>query len=123
VQEASIGIISVPVRDPQRAKDFYEQVLGFRVEHDQVMDGGMRWVMLRPSGGGAAITLVTWFETMSPGSMKGTVLNVADIEAAVTRLRSHGALPEGTQVNEAPWGRWVSVDDPDGNSWVIQQPT
>ncbi len=118
MQEASIGIISVPVDDPQRAKDFYEQVFGFGVEHDQVMDGGMRWVMLRPSGGGAAITLVTWFETMSPGSMKGTVLNVADIEAAVTRLRSHGALPEGT-----PWGRWVSVDDTDGNSWVIQQPT
>ena len=25
-------------------------------------DGDMRWVMLRPPGGGTAITLVTWFE-------------------------------------------------------------
>jgi hypothetical protein len=66
---------------------------------------------------------VTWFETMSPGSMKGMVLNVADIEAAVTSLRSHAALPEGTQVSKAPWGRWASLDDPDGNTWVIQQPT
>ncbi|MGD0984309.1 MAG: VOC family protein [Acidimicrobiales bacterium] len=123
MQDATIGIISVPVSDTQRAKEFYEQVLGFRVEHDQVMDGDMRWVMLRPAGGGAAITLVTWFETMRPGSMRGTVLNVPDIEAAVTRLRAHGALAAGTKVNEAPWGRWVSVDDPDGNSWVIQQPT
>ncbi|MGO9965374.1 MAG: VOC family protein [Acidimicrobiales bacterium] len=41
-------------------------------------------------GGGAAITLVTWFDTMIPGSMRGIVLNVADIEAAVTRLRYAG---------------------------------
>ncbi|MGD0441147.1 MAG: VOC family protein [Acidimicrobiales bacterium] len=123
MQDATIGIVSVPVSDPQRAKEFYVQVLGFRVEHDQVMEGGMRWVMLRPSGGGTAITLVTWFEAMSPGSMKGTVLEVSDIEAAATRLRSHGVLADGSQISEAPWGRWVSVDDPDGNGWVIQQST
>jgi len=122
VNDGSIGIVSVPVSDPERAKDFYEQVLGFRVEHDQVLDGGLRWVMLRPPGGGAAITLVTWFETMRPGSMKGTVLNVSDIETAVSDLEAHGALAGGTEVNVAPWGRWVSVDDPDGNSWVVQQP-
>ncbi|MGO9965373.1 MAG: VOC family protein [Acidimicrobiales bacterium] len=28
MQEASIAIIPVPVRDPQRAKEFYEPVLG-----------------------------------------------------------------------------------------------
>ena len=41
---------SVPVSDPQRAKELYGQVLGFRVGHDHVMDGDMRWVMLRPAG-------------------------------------------------------------------------
>ena len=122
MQGASIGIISVPVSVQQRAKQFYEQVLGFRVEHDEVIDGNRRWIMLRPAGGGAAITLVTWFETMKPGSLKGTVLTVADIEAAVAHLQAHGALAAGTQINDAPWGRWVGVDDPDGNGWVVQQP-
>jgi uncharacterized glyoxalase superfamily protein PhnB len=24
-------------------------------------------------------------------------------------------------VEEAPWGRYLTFDDPDGNSWVLQQ--
>jgi hypothetical protein len=24
-------------------------------------------------------------------------------------------------VQEAPWGRWKTFDDPDGNGWVLQQ--
>ena len=97
-------------------------MLGFRVEHDQVMDGGMRWVMLRPAGGGAAITLVTWFETMRPGSMRGTVLNVPDIETAVTGLRGVRSTGRRDEGERSALGRWVSVHDPDGNSWVVQQP-
>jgi len=53
MEDASIGVISVPVSDLQRARDWYEQVLGFQVEHDEIMNGDMRWVMLRPTGGGA----------------------------------------------------------------------
>jgi catechol 2,3-dioxygenase-like lactoylglutathione lyase family enzyme len=122
MEGAFIGIVSIPVSDTQRARDWYGEVLGFRVEHDEVMDGDMRWIMLRPAGGGAAITLVTWFPTMVPGSMKGTVLSVPDIEAMAAHLRAEGALDDGAEINDAPWGRWVAVDDPDGNGWVVQQP-
>jgi hypothetical protein len=24
-------------------------------------------------------------------------------------------------VEDAPWGRWFGVDDPDGNNWLITQ--
>ena len=118
---SSISIVSVPVSDQERAKQWYSEVLGFVVERDDEMGPGMRWVMLRPAGGGAAITLTTWFETMPPGSRKGTVLRVPDIEAAVARLRSQGAFAIDAEIADEPWGRCVTVDDPDGNGWVAQQ--
>ena len=47
----------------------YAEMLGFTVAMDTTFgNDGMRWVMLRPPGGAPAITLVTWFDTMSPGS-------------------------------------------------------
>ena len=65
----NLEVISVPVSDQDRAKQFYADALGFTPEMDTSFGGGdMRWVMLRPPGGGAAITLVTWFESMPPGS-------------------------------------------------------
>jgi uncharacterized glyoxalase superfamily protein PhnB len=25
------------------------------------------------------------------------------------------------RVEDAPWGRWFGIDDPDGNNWLITQ--
>jgi uncharacterized glyoxalase superfamily protein PhnB len=60
---------------------------------------------------------------MLPGSLRGTVLAVPDIEAAVADLRAKGAIDDDEQIQSAPWGRWVNVEDPDGNGWVVQQNT
>jgi len=55
----NLEVISVPVRDQDRAKRFYTETLGFSVDMDGSFAGGsMRWVMLRPPGSGTAITLV-----------------------------------------------------------------
>lgn len=107
--------------DPGRSKAFYIEKLGFELVMDNEFGSGLRWVMLRPPGAETAVTLVTWFDTMPPGSLKGTVLSVPDIEAAVAELRSNGALDRDEEIESAPWGRWVTVDDPDGNGWVVQQ--
>ncbi len=116
-----IGVISVPVSNPDRALEFYVDKLGFELTMDNRFGHGLRWVMLKPPGGETAITLVTWFDTMPPGSLKGTVLEVPDVEAAAAELRASGAIEADDEIESAPWGRWVSVDDPDGNGWVIQQ--
>jgi uncharacterized glyoxalase superfamily protein PhnB len=81
----------------------------------------MRWVMLRLPGAETAITLTTWFETMLPGSLRGTVLSVPDIDATAADLRSRGLIDEDAEIESAPWGRWVTMEDPDGNGWVVQQ--
>jgi hypothetical protein len=30
-------------------------------------------------------------------------------------------IDEDTEIESAPWGRWVTIEDPDGNGWVVQQ--
>jgi catechol 2,3-dioxygenase-like lactoylglutathione lyase family enzyme len=115
-----ISVISVPVSNPDRSKAFYADVLGFELEMDQ-SSPAMRWVMLRLPGTETAITLTTWFETLPAGSLRGTVLSVPDIEAAAERFRSLGLIDEVDEIESAPWGRWVTIEDPDGNGWVVQQ--
>jgi catechol 2,3-dioxygenase-like lactoylglutathione lyase family enzyme len=117
---ARISVISVPVSNPEKSKAFYVEALGFVVEMDQASPG-MRWVMLRLPGTETAITLTTWFETMPAGSLRGTVLSVPDIEAVAADFRSSGLIDEDTEIESAPWGRWVTIEDPDGNGWVVQQ--
>jgi predicted enzyme related to lactoylglutathione lyase len=114
-----ISLISVPVSDQDRALAFYRDVLGFTLDTDNTFQPEMRWVMLTPPEGGCAITLTTWFDTMPPGSCKGTVYSVPDLDAAMTRLAAAGLTM--TPAEQAPWGRYTTFDDPDGNGWVLQQ--
>jgi uncharacterized glyoxalase superfamily protein PhnB len=81
----------------------------------------MRWVMLRPPGAGTAVTLVNWFETMPAGSMRGAVLGCDDMEKTVAELSALGVEFSEAEIQEAPWGRWQTFEDPDGNGWVLQQ--
>jgi catechol 2,3-dioxygenase-like lactoylglutathione lyase family enzyme len=116
----SIRVVSVPVGDQDRAKSFYVDRLGFRVLVDGPAgpDGG-RWVMLGTEDGGAAITLVTWFPSMPAGSLKGLVLGTGDVERTAQELASQGVAV--SPVEEAPWGRYVTLDDSEGNGLVLQQ--
>jgi catechol 2,3-dioxygenase-like lactoylglutathione lyase family enzyme len=117
----SLEVVSVPVTDQDRARDFYAGQLGFAVEIDSSFGDGMRWVMLRPPGGGTAITLVTWFGTMPAGSLQGSVLGCDDLEKTLAELQARGVTFREDTVQDAPWGRWKTFADPDGNGWVLQQ--
>lgn len=116
-----VEVISVPVSDQDRAKSFYTEKLGFCADMDSLFGEGMRWVMLRPPGGGTAITLVTWFETMPAGSLRGAVLGCDELEQTLADLEARGLTFNEDEVQEAPWGRWKTFDDPDGNGWILQQ--
>jgi catechol 2,3-dioxygenase-like lactoylglutathione lyase family enzyme len=118
----SLQVVSIPVSDQDRARDFYADVLGFAVEVDSDFgNGSMRWVMLRPPGSATAITLVTWFDTMPAGSLRGSVLGCDDLEQTLAELSGRGLVFAEDAIQEAPWGRWKTFADPDGNSWVLQQ--
>ncbi len=117
----NLQVVSVPVSDQERAKQFYVGMLGFAEEIDASFGESMRWIMLRPPGSGTAVTLVTWFETMPAGSMKGAVLGCDDLEKTLAELSALGVAFNEDEVQQAPWGRWKTFDDPDGNGWVLQQ--
>ncbi|HEY0804648.1 MAG TPA: VOC family protein, partial [Pseudonocardiaceae bacterium] len=103
-------------------KKFYTEVLGFTQLADTVMTPDMRWVHLSPPDGGATVTLVTWFPTMPAGSLRGLVLEVDDIDRWHADLTSQGYdFPDG--ISHQPWGRYVTVEDPDGNGIVLQTST
>jgi catechol 2,3-dioxygenase-like lactoylglutathione lyase family enzyme len=117
----NLEVISVPVSDQERAKLFYTQTLGFTVEIDSNFGESMRWIMLRPPGSGTAVTLVTWFDTMPAGSLNGTVLGCDDLEETLAELTGRGLEFAEEEIQQAPWGRWKTFTDPDGNGWVLQQ--
>jgi catechol 2,3-dioxygenase-like lactoylglutathione lyase family enzyme len=120
VAVTAVQLFSLPVTDQDRARDFYVDVLGLELVDDMPMGPGMRWVQVRPPGVLTSITLVTWFDTMPAGHPRGTVLETDDLEGDITRLRGLGVdLPD--EVESAPWGRFVTFTDPDGNGLILQE--
>lgn len=114
-----VQVFSVPVADQNRSLAFYTDVLGFDVVRDNPMGPDQRWVQVAPPGATTSITLVTWFETMQPGSMKGIVFETDDLDADVAALIVKG-IDLGDGVQDQPWGRYVTFDDPDGNGIILQ---
>ncbi len=115
-----IAIVSVPVSDQIRARDFYTNVLGFVVKRDSPMSpDGARWIEVQPPGSYTTFTLVTWFETMKPGSMTGTVLLVDDLDATYAELQARGL--ELGPIQGAEWGRHAIFADLDGNGFILQE--
>jgi predicted lactoylglutathione lyase len=59
---------------------------------------------------------------MAPGSMKGLQLVVADAVVARDELLARGVeAGEITVFDERDGGTFFGFDDPDGNSWAVQQ--
>ena len=114
-----VDIVSIPVSDQAKARAFYADVLGFEVVRDNPMGPDRRWVEVAPKGAQTSFTLVTWFKDMPAGALRGIVLDTDDLEAEVADLKDRGL--ETSPVENQPWGRFVTFDDPDGNGFVLQQ--
>jgi hypothetical protein len=71
------------------------------------------------AGWGHLADLVTWFPSMPAGSLKGTVLETAALEGTIQSLRAKGV--DIGEIEVAPWGQFVTFDDPDGNGLVLQE--
>jgi catechol 2,3-dioxygenase-like lactoylglutathione lyase family enzyme len=116
----AVRVVSVPVSDQDRAKEFYVDKLGFELTREDDSIPGLRWVQVTPKGGSTSLTLVTWFETMPPGSMQGLVLISDSLESDCRELEGRG-VEFDRPLQEQPWAREAVVRDPDGNRLVLQQ--
>jgi catechol 2,3-dioxygenase-like lactoylglutathione lyase family enzyme len=119
VSISHVQLFSVPVADQDRARSFYVETLGFELVTEADMGPAMRWVRVGPVGAATSLTLVTWFPTMPAGTLKGTVLETGSLERMIASLRKKG-VPIG-EIETAPWGRFVTFEDPDGNGIVLQE--
>ena len=126
----------VPVSDVDRSKQFYER-LGWRLDDDVAPLDGLHIVQFTPPGSAASVTFGTGLTTAAPGSAEGGLI-VSDIEAAHHELTGcgidasevwHGPPfpPEARQPGPDPertsYGSFFSFDDPDGNTWLVQEVT
>ena len=117
--DMKLELISVPVSDVDRARDFYVEKIGFNLDHDHQVTDELRFVQLTPPGSGCSISIGTGLSEMAPGSIEGLQMVVSDIEAAHAELTGRGV--ETGEIQDLPWGSFVFFADPDGNRWAVQQ--
>ena len=114
-----IELITLPVTDVDRAKAFYVDQVGFNADHDHTVSPELRFVQLTPPGSACSIAFGVGLTDAEPGSEKGVMMVVDDIESAHAELSGRGVGV--SDVDDQAWGRFVYFHDPDGNAWAIQQ--
>ncbi|MDQ0649506.1 catechol 2,3-dioxygenase-like lactoylglutathione lyase family enzyme [Microbacterium natoriense] len=115
-----LELVPVPVTDIERAKAFYQDQLGFRLDVDVNPKPGVRIVQLTPPGSACSITLAEGLPTldMPAGTLRGLHLVVADIEASRARLVERGV--DISEVEDLGGVFYAFFADPDGNTWCLQ---
>lgn len=105
------------VRDPARARDFYENTLGLEVGmHGS--HGDMHWIEYDlPGGGCIALTNATG---KPPGGGGTIALEVTDLDGLVADLKGKGVRFEGDIV-KGPHCRMANCYDSEGNALMLHQ--
>jgi len=117
--DMKLELVAIPVTDPDRAKAFYTEQVGFNADHDIPVQDGLRFIQLTPPGSACSIALGVGLTEAEPGSVQGLQLVVASAAEARDALAARGV--EVSEVQEFPWGKFVFFADPDGNRWSIQE--
>ncbi|HXI45813.1 MAG TPA: VOC family protein [Candidatus Acidoferrales bacterium] len=119
----TLEVVIVPVSDIDRAVAFYRDQVGFHLDHD-TRNEHMHVVQLTPEGSGCSIVIgdLPSQNQMAPGSLKGLQLVVPDARAARQELLDRGVAASELMVfDERDGGTFFGFDDPDGNSWAVQE--
>ena len=129
----TLEVITIPVADVDRAKEFYADRVGFTLDHDSEFSDELRVVQLTPPGSGCSIVIGRGLIDSPPGSVKGLQLVVKDLRAARAELVERGVEvsdidvigPEGARPasdeDELDNVGFVWFNDLDGNRWAVQQ--
>jgi len=126
-----MATVFVPVRDQDRALEFYTGTLGFEKRSDFVYADGERWLEVVPPGAPTAITLVAPRAGRSPGIETAVAWVTEDVDADHAALRAAGVDVDEAILREGDafvqWGGAIlagfppmfRLRDPDGNSFLI----
>ncbi|WP_037864725.1 VOC family protein [Streptomyces sp. NRRL S-340] len=141
--DMKLEVVVLPVSDVDRAKQFYTERMGFRLDADFPIQDGYRVVQVTPPGSGCSVIFGDGLTQAQPGTLHGLHLVVTDIEAARKELAGRGVevsepfqdvtgifhhpgdadrVP-GLHPERASYGSFASFEDPDGNQWFLQEVT
>jgi catechol 2,3-dioxygenase-like lactoylglutathione lyase family enzyme len=140
--DMKLEVVIIPVSDVDRAKAFYAK-LGFRLDIDYTPNENFRVIQFTPPRSEASIIFGKGITSAKSGSGDIPVLAVDDVDAARKELLSHGvnvsevfhyaggpfnnAVENPRVAGRDPQGRsyysFASFEDPDGNSWLLQEIT
>lgn len=128
--------VVIPVSDVDRSKSFYGS-LGWRLDADFAVGDAFRVVQFTPPGSPASVHFGKGLTSATPGAAQNIYLIVSDIEAAHAELIARGAKVSDVFHRAGPGqpplsgrdpaGRsyvsFASLNDPDGNTWLLQEIT
>ena len=113
------------VTDVQKTMEFYRDVLGFTVTHQQlpafatVTLDTLRLHLSGPRASGSRP--LPGNEQQHPGGSNRVILRVRDLTAVIDRLRADGARFRN-EVEAGPGGRQIQVLDPDDHPVELHEP-
>jgi catechol 2,3-dioxygenase-like lactoylglutathione lyase family enzyme len=122
--DMKLEVVPIPVRGVDASKEFYTRQVGFHLNHDVRPNESMRMVQMTPPGSACSVVIGEGLPLGEPGSVKGVQLVVDDLDTVRSELAGRGVGisdvvqmgPEGT-----PGSRYCFFDDPDGNTWAVQE--
>jgi catechol 2,3-dioxygenase-like lactoylglutathione lyase family enzyme len=131
--DMNLEVVTLPVSDVDRAKDFYQN-LGWRLDADIAVGDAFRVIQFTPTHSACSIAFGVGVTTGQPGSLRRLILAVADIDAARQNLAGRGVdvsgpfhLAGGRVPGPDPEGRsyqtYAAFSDPDGNEFLLQEIT
>jgi predicted enzyme related to lactoylglutathione lyase len=114
-----IKFIGIPVRDQDRALEFYTETLGFRILTDQQFTPTQRWIELSIPGADTGVALFTpQGHEDRIGTFVNTSWEVENVEKAYAALLAKGVEFTAPPAKQ-PWGTSVIMKDSEGNSIVL----
>ena len=114
-----IKFVSIPVRDQNRALDFYTEKLGFTIITDQPFDEKQRWIELRvPKAETRVVLFTAEGDEKRIGSMMNMSYSCDDIDMTYKELSARGVEFEGPPQKQ-PWGTYAMFRDSEGNRFVV----
>ncbi|HJY42231.1 MAG TPA: VOC family protein [Steroidobacteraceae bacterium] len=135
--DLKLEVVAIPVSDVDRAKRFYGDSLGWRLDGEFIVGDAFRALQYTPPGSPCSIHFGKGVTTSPPGSAQGLFLAVSDIEAARAELVDRGVAASevfhvtgpgqppvsGRDPQRHSYASFVSFKDPDGNAWLLQEVT
>src|SRR5947209_13211261 len=99
-----IKFVSIPVRDQNRALDFYREKLGFTIITDQPFNEKQRWIELRiPKAETRVVLFTPEGHESRVGTFSGISFSCQDIEKTYAEYKSRGVVFDSPP-KEQPWG-------------------